>query len=84
MYGYDVQRVNDPCVAAADEIVHIIGPLCLPGGTLLNVFPALRDIPTWFPGAGSLRKIKRARVLTEKMIEVPMDKLKKVMVGHVA
>lgn len=33
--------------------------------------------------SGIPRKIKRARVLTEKMIEVPMDKLKKDMVGHV-
>ncbi|KJA16390.1 hypothetical protein HYPSUDRAFT_58252 [Hypholoma sublateritium FD-334 SS-4] len=79
MYGYDVQRVNDPCIAAADEIVHIVGPLCLPGGTLLNVFPPLRHIPAWLPGAGSLRKIKRAKSLTEKMIKVPMDKLKEDM-----
>ena len=85
MYGYEVQRENDPCIAAADEVVEIeVGPLSMPGGTLLNVFPILRHIPTWCPGAGTQRKIERARALTEKMIEIPMDKLKNDMVGHVA
>ena len=84
MYGYEVQRENDPCIAAADEVAEIVGPLSMPGGTLLNVFPILRHIPTWFPGAGTQRKIERARALTEKMIEIPMDKLKNDMVGHVA
>ncbi|KJA16391.1 hypothetical protein HYPSUDRAFT_193237 [Hypholoma sublateritium FD-334 SS-4] len=79
MYGYNVQAANDPCVAAADEGVHLAGPLCMPGGTLLNVFPALRHIPTWVPGTGSMRTVKRARALTEEMIRVPMDDLKKRM-----
>ncbi len=80
MYGYDVERVDDPCVAAADEAVQIMAPLFLPGGTLLNVFPVLRHIPTWVPGTVAMRTIKHAKALTAKMIKIPMDKFKKDMV----
>ena len=80
MYGYDVKRVDDPCVAAADEVVHTMAPLFLPGGTFLNTFPVLRHVPTWVPGTVAMRKIKHGKALTEKMINIPMNKLKKDMV----
>ncbi len=82
MFGYEVQPTNDPCVAAADEVGHLVGPLCLPGGTLLNVVPVLRHIPTWLPFTSTMQTIERAKALTERMIQIPMDKLKEEMVNN--
>ncbi|KJA16392.1 hypothetical protein HYPSUDRAFT_71398 [Hypholoma sublateritium FD-334 SS-4] len=79
MYGYDVQGVDDPCVEAADESAFLAVRLLLPGGSILSVFPILRHIPAWFPGAVSRRIAEKARDLTQITMQVPMENLKKRM-----
>lgn len=80
MYGYNVQGVDDPCVEAADESAFLAVRLLLPGGSFLSVFPILRHIPAWFPGAVSRKIAERARELTQITMRVPMENLKKRMV----
>ena len=83
MYGYNLERVDDPYISAADESAFLVGQLLRPGGSLINVFPFLRHIPTWFPGAVSLRTAERARQLIVETMRIPMDELKKRMVCRI-
>lgn len=82
MYGYDVESVNDPCIATADKSVALGSPLLLPGASMINVFPILAFIPAWFPGASSHKVAAEVKRLTDKVIQVPMGWTEMRMVRH--
>ncbi|KAF8957568.1 cytochrome P450 [Flammula alnicola] len=84
MYGYEVQSVDDPCVEAADESVNLTAQLLVPGGSFVNIFPFLRHVPQWFPGATSQKTAARVRMLTQHMMSIPLNRLKKRMVDGTA
>lgn len=73
MYGYDAKSVSDPCITAADASFTINMELASPGGSFINILPALRFIPPWFPGAFSRRKAETARKLTDEMVSIPLE-----------
>ncbi|KAF8957569.1 cytochrome P450 [Flammula alnicola] len=81
MYGYNVESLDDRCIEAADESVVLGTSLILPGASLVNVFPFLRHIPAWFPGATSHKAAAKVKELTEEVVRSPMDILKKRMVN---
>jgi len=80
MYGYDVESINDPCIANADKSITLGVRLLLPGGTLINIFPILAYVPTWFPGASSRKLAAEVKRLTDEVIRFPMDWVKLRMV----
>ncbi|KAF8951685.1 cytochrome P450 [Flammula alnicola] len=84
MYGYEAQSVDDPCVEAADESVNLTAQLLVPGGSFVNIFPFLRHVPQWFPGAASQKTAARVRMLTQRMMSIPLNRLKKRMVDGTA
>jgi hypothetical protein len=73
MYGYDVESLDDPGVAAADESIRLAAPLLVPGASMINIFPILAFIPAWFPGASSHKAAAEVKRLTEQAIQIPMD-----------
>jgi hypothetical protein len=80
MYGYDVESLNDSCVAGADKKVTMTARLFKPGETLINSFPILAFIPAWFPGASSHKLAAEVKRLTDELIQFPMDWAKMRMV----
>ncbi|PPQ87341.1 hypothetical protein CVT25_002091 [Psilocybe cyanescens] len=76
MYGLEVKSIQDPCVAIADEAIKLGTDLLVPGSSLINTFPFLQHVPTWFPGATSRKQADIVRCLTEEMIRIPVDKMK--------
>lgn len=76
MYGYEVKSVDDPCVTVADMALTTGARVSGPGGSMINVIPALRHIPTWFPGAPSWKEIDEVRKLTGEMKRIPMEFVK--------
>lgn len=80
MYGYDVDSVEDPCIQAADESIFTSSKLFLPGGSLVNLFPFIRYIPAWVPGATSKKIAEKSKALTTESRRVPMDSLRSRMV----
>lgn len=55
----------------------IIGAeLLLPGTSLANVLPALKYIPTWFPGGATQKKAAEIKKLTEEMKRIPIEYVK--------
>jgi len=80
MYGYDVESLDDSCVAGAEKKVTMTARLFMPGETLINSFPILAFIPAWFPGASSHKVAAEVKRLTEELIRFPMDWAKMRMV----
>jgi hypothetical protein len=50
------------------------------GAAAVNVFPVLRHLPTWFPGTGFKRFAQESKVLTDQMLNVPIELVKNNMV----
>ncbi|KAH9478395.1 Cytochrome P450 monooxygenase 98 [Psilocybe cubensis] len=77
MYGYDIKSVDDRVIEVAEEGNVIGGRLVVPGGSLINIFPFLKHIPAWFPGASSHKAAVECKKLTEEMMRIPTDFVKK-------
>ncbi|GLB39440.1 putative cytochrome p450 [Lyophyllum shimeji] len=50
-YGYTVTE-DDPFIAVAEEASKISGLAMAPGRWLVDYYPIVRFVPSWFPGAG--------------------------------
>jgi len=55
-YGIPIQAKNDPFVQIAEDAVRILVEAATPGKFLVNLFPWMKYIPAWFPGAGWKRQ----------------------------
>jgi hypothetical protein len=42
----------------AETVVEGFSELAIPGSFLVDIFPILRFVPSWFPGAGWKRKLQ--------------------------
>jgi len=80
MYGYAPKTLDYPVIHAADESARLAASLVGPGGTLLNVLPVLRYIPSWVPGASGKKMAERVRLLTEEVKRIPMEHVKVALV----
>lgn len=58
LYGYHARSQDDPFLKAPLEHLEYFGEGTLPGAFLVDTFPQLKYIPTWFPGAGFHKKAK--------------------------
>jgi hypothetical protein len=55
MYGMKT-KPEDPYVEIAEEALEGINEATAPGKFLVEIFPIMKHIPSWFPGAGWKRK----------------------------
>ncbi|CCO35442.1 O-methylsterigmatocystin oxidoreductase Short=OMST oxidoreductase [Rhizoctonia solani AG-1 IB] len=51
VYGYKVDSPDDRLVQAAEEVMAIFSDIMAPGRWMVEIFPLLRYVPKWFPGA---------------------------------
>jgi hypothetical protein len=81
MYGYDIQPKHDRIVQVVERAVQaLIENGDNPSVAVLNVFPALRRLPRWFPGTGFHKIIDEGMKLTKDMLDVPFEHVQKCMV----
>lgn len=83
-HGYDVKEHNDPFVELADRATEQFSIATAPGGFLVDLIPALRYIPMWFPGAGFRRKASVWAATLFEMVEQPHNFVKKQMAAGTA
>jgi len=69
----DYAKIAEIVVAAVSEAGN-------PGAFLVELFPFLKFIPAWFPGAGWKRKAKYWRKLGECLVHMPWNVVKEQMV----
>ena len=52
----------------------------VPGAFYVDMFPLLRYVPSWVPGAGFQTKVLQWRKQAEEMTEIPFELVKQRMV----
>ncbi|KAI0310501.1 CyP450 monooxygenase [Amylostereum chailletii] len=83
-YAYDVEPENDRYVPIAEKALEMLSDSVFPGAAIVNSFPILKYLPSWFPGAGFQTFAKECRTYTTKMREGPMEYVKAGMASGTA
>ncbi|KAF7354308.1 Cytochrome P450 [Mycena venus] len=76
-YGIKVLPSNDPYIQMAEKAAKSISIAGIPGAFLVDIFPALKYVPIWFPGAGFKRKAKEWRKDVCEVLERPFQETKR-------
>ncbi|KAF8883247.1 cytochrome P450 [Infundibulicybe gibba] len=79
VYSHDVSAMNDRFVTIAETTIDHVGQALIPGASVVNTFPILRHLPSWFPGVQFHRTAGRIRKLTSEMQNSPFDFVRKSM-----
>ncbi|KAI0357869.1 CyP450 monooxygenase [Trametes cingulata] len=73
-YGIEIAEENDPYVTAVEEGVATFNEALVPGAFLVETFPILQYIPSWFPGGGFKRKAAKWQKIAHNMRDAPFEK----------
>jgi len=80
-YGIDVKESDDPYISIAEDALRGLAEAGVVGAFLVDSFPILKHVPSWFPGANFKRKAARWRKVNAAMAENPFRYVKEQMVG---
>ncbi|KAF8974327.1 cytochrome P450 [Flammula alnicola] len=83
-HGYEVKERNDPFVAIADKATEQFSLSTAPGGFLVDLIPALRHIPVWFPGASFRLKANEWAATLLEMVDGPHNFVKQQVASGTA
>lgn len=72
-YGIDVKEKNDHFVKIAEHALEGGIDTGVPGTYLVDIFPFLRYVPEWIPGAGFKRKARLYRESVMAMLHEPYN-----------
>ncbi|KAJ6471903.1 cytochrome P450 [Mycena sanguinolenta] len=78
-YGIDVLPRDDPFIVLARDAIHTVVFAGVPGRFFVDVIPALKYIPDWFPGAGFKRIATKWRKMLTDMLELPFAEAKRII-----
>lgn len=83
VYGYSAAPTNDEFLNLAEQCVDILTNRVLSGGGVwpVDIIPALRHIPTWFPGAGFKRNAIKWKAKIDEFADRPYEYVKNSIVG---
>lgn len=79
-YGITIQEDNDPAVYIAETALASLAVAANPGTFLVDTFPIMRYIPSWFPGAGWKKKAEYWRRIGEIFANGSWDTAKEQVV----
>ncbi|KDQ14673.1 hypothetical protein BOTBODRAFT_159106 [Botryobasidium botryosum FD-172 SS1] len=83
-YGIEVRSSGDRLITIAEEAIDKALALAYPGAAFVDIFPPLRHIPSWFPGATFKRNAKIWRKMGDTMVEEPFNRVKADMAAGTA
>ncbi|KAI0280920.1 cytochrome P450 [Russula aff. rugulosa BPL654] len=78
-YGIRIPSPDSEYVKLSRETHEVIQNAVVPGSFFVDVFPPLRFVPEWFPGAGFKRLARVAKARGEHMVDGAFDAAKKAM-----
>ncbi|KZT69365.1 cytochrome P450 [Daedalea quercina L-15889] len=78
-YGPAATSVDDELIMLADTVVREAMDAGSIAGTLVDFFPAIQYIPSWFPGGGFKRRAARIRGMMHEMYNRPYEQVKATM-----
>ncbi|PVF97872.1 cytochrome P450 [Serendipita vermifera] len=73
----DVKDAKDPYVVDAERVLNVLSLATTPGAFLVDIFPKLKYLPSWLPGAGFKRQAKIWKADLEKACNRPFEKVMK-------
>jgi hypothetical protein len=79
-YGISVKDSDDSYITVAEEALEGAAAAGIPGAFLVDLFPFMRHIPSWFPGAGFQKKAARWKEANTTMTEKPFRYVQEQMV----
>jgi hypothetical protein len=79
-YGIVVQESDDPYISTAEVAFTGASDAAIPGAFLVDLFPILKYVPSWFPGAGFQKKAAIVREATNTMAEKPFRHVQEQLV----
>ncbi|PPQ89805.1 hypothetical protein CVT25_007410 [Psilocybe cyanescens] len=71
-YGYQVSSNDDQMVSTLEEAFRIHATLIVPGKYWVELFPMLRFLPEWMPGAGFRRVAREFGKTLHRVEEIPL------------
>ncbi|KAI0056482.1 cytochrome P450 [Artomyces pyxidatus] len=80
-YGIKVDSPNSEFVKLSRETHEVIQNAVIPGSFFVDIFPSLKYVPSWFPGAGFKNLARIARGHGQHMVDGAFSAAKKSMVG---
>ncbi|KAF9461394.1 cytochrome P450 [Collybia nuda] len=83
-HGYETRENNDPFVELADTATEQFSLSTAPGGFMIDLVPALRHVPSWFPGAGFKKIAASWSATLVEMVEQPHNFVKQQMTAGIA
>ena len=75
-YGFDDIRQNEALIHNAEALVLGFLEASVPGRFFVNVFPFLRHVPSWFPGAGFKRALSNLSRISFATLYPPFEEAK--------
>jgi len=81
-YGIKVQESDDPYISLAEESLDGLNEAAIVGTFWVDLFPVLKYVPSWFPGAGFQKKAAHWRELNTTMSEKPFRYVQEQLVGE--
>ena len=79
-YGIAVQDSDDPYISIAEGALSGIAQAGIPGTFWVDLFPILKYVPSWFPGAGFQKKAAIWKKFINEMAEKPFRHVQEQLV----
>ncbi|KEP48556.1 cytochrome P450 family protein [Rhizoctonia solani 123E] len=87
LYGYEVASSNDPLATRTQKLFSYFTYALISSNYLVNLIPALRYVPAWFPGAGWKREVLKWRKekdsLVDELYNIGLENKKKSESAHI-
>ncbi|KAJ6627486.1 cytochrome P450 [Mycena sp. CBHHK59/15] len=83
-HGYEVKENKDPFVELAEQATEQFSLSTAPGGFMVDLIPALRHVPTWFPFTSWRVKADAWAATLTQMVEQPYNFVKLQMAAGTA
>ncbi|KAL0954892.1 hypothetical protein HGRIS_003825 [Hohenbuehelia grisea] len=75
-YGIQVLDSGDPYIDVAEKAVAGVTQAVHPGRFLVDLFPILKYVPAWVPGAGFRKKAARWAAINHTLVNAPYEATK--------
>ncbi|KAJ7284534.1 cytochrome P450 [Mycena rebaudengoi] len=78
-YGLDAISFDDPLLSSPRKAVRSLGEAALPGRFFVDFIPALKYVPSWFPGGGFKIVAAKGKQLIKEMVDTPFEAVQRSM-----
>ncbi|KAJ8469185.1 hypothetical protein ONZ51_g9161 [Trametes cubensis] len=78
-YGLNIAEEDEDYATIAEEALSAFSDLLVPGKYLVELFPSLRKIPAWFPGAQFKRDAAEGKKAVYRIRDTPWERTLKLI-----